>query len=46
MLPVRLFCARAFFVLPFLQAKPSPRIAAPNVQATALKVKARKTKHY
>jgi hypothetical protein len=32
-LPVRLFCARAFFPLPFSQAKPSPRTAAPNVQA-------------
>jgi hypothetical protein len=30
---VRLFCARAFFPLPFSQAKPSPRTAAPNVQA-------------
>ena len=32
-LPVRLFCARAFVPLPFSQAKPSPRTAAPNVQA-------------
>ena len=30
---MRLFCARAFFPLPFSQAKPSPRTAAPNVQA-------------